>query len=46
MNSYLSQLFGLKGGLANYVQSSPFHVTSLMHRLKDHTLPIQLVWAF
>lgn len=34
MNSYVSQLFGFKDCLANYVQSSPFHVTSLMHLLE------------
>ena len=31
MNSYLFQLFGFESALANYVQSSPFRVTSLMH---------------
>lgn len=34
MNSYLFQLFGFESALANYVQSSPFRVTSLMHLLE------------
>ena len=34
MNSYLFQLFGFQSALANYVQSSPFRVTSLMQLLE------------